>query len=173
MPITYVNIASTTLGSAQSTVTFSSIPQTYTDIVIRMSLRSTQAGTNFKQIYASINGINANAYSSTMLYGNQSTANSVRDSGIFQGIYPYYINSTSSTANSFTNSELYIPSYTQAVNKPISWLSVVETNDTLNQYTQATANLFRNTSAITQVSIVDASNFAAGSSFYLYGIKNS
>ena len=173
MPTTYTLINSSVLSSSALSVTFSSIPSTYTDLVLRISARMDASGS-----FASYYGIFVNSltsgFSFTYLQGNGTTVSSARST--LDSIYPNVAPNTSgNTANIFTNDEIYIPNYTDAINKPISAHYVGE-NNTTAAYTGVIANLMSNTAAITSLRIDPdgiTQNFVAGSSFYLYGIKNT
>ena len=173
MANTYVLIASNTLGSAAASVTFSSIPATYTDLVIRFAIRdSYTGGANAAQARVTHNGTTAN-YSWTELNGTGAAAASGRLSN--QSYYETDAGSptAANTANTFSNSEIYIPSYTVAQNKPVSIHSAGE-NNTTTAYMSVRAALWRNTAAITSITLTaNISTFMTGSSFFLYGIKNS
>ena len=171
MANTYTLIQAQTLASTAASVTFSAIPATYTDLVLRWSARTTAAGTA-ERVDITFNG-SATGYSSTRLQGNGTAASSGRLSSQ-PAIPSYWFNAASSTATTFSNSELYIPSYTASQNKPMSEFNVMENNATL-AYTMALADLWSNTAAITSMTLTDGSggSFAIGSSFYLYGIKSS
>ena len=174
MAATYELIASNTLGSSAASVTFSSIPATYTDLVVKMSLRGDRSGGNFYSMKLIINGTTSSVYSRTYLSGDGSSASSGRSSATTQSLEYSSTTISGATANSFSNSEFYFPNYTSSSNKPNSFIGAGETNDTNAQLT-AQANLVQIASAITslQFSFPDASNFVSGSSFFLYGIKNS
>ena len=173
MPNTYTLIASNTLSSSAASVTFSAIPNTYTDLVVKFSVRATDASDWMIVIF---NNITTTTYSETWLRGTGSSASSAR-----QANTNYYggngndllINLSGSTANTFTNGEIYIPTYTASQNKPVSFNLAVENNATAADMT-ALAGLWRNTAAISQIQFDTAGTaFASGSSFFLYGIKNS
>jgi hypothetical protein len=169
MPSTYSLISSNVLSTAVGSVTFSAIPSTYTDLVVRTSTRSSVAGGVFLQI----NGDTSSLYSTTRLRGDGATASSGRDTGtnLYFGLDVY----DTSTANTFTSQEIYIPNYTVAQNRAISNFLVQENNAaSTNTNIDITAGLYRSTTAITSLTIFKTSNnFVSGSSFYLYGIKNS
>lgn len=171
MPSTYVNIATTTLGASAASVTFSSIPSTYTDLVIRYSARR---DLNSAAITFTINSDTGTNYSATLLSGDGATATSSRVSNIYTPlIYGAGVEQSGYTASTFNNGEIYIPSYTSSATKPFSFFGVQENNATTSNIT-AHALLWRGTSAITSIVLsVTGSNFVANSSFYLYGIKNS
>lgn len=174
MANTYVLIASNTLGSSAASVTFSSIPSTYTDLVLKVSTRTDQSGSFGGGGYVRFNSDSATNYSITDVYGDGSTAASARRTSVTFGWWSYEgYNTSGSTANTFTNAELYIPSYQASANKPYSAFSAAETNAT-TAIIQGVAGLWRNTAAITSILISpDAGNFVSGSSFFLYGIKSS
>ena len=73
---TYVPLATTTLGSATSSINFSSIPQTYTDLRIVFTTTSTA------NMYLSLNGDASSSYSTTNLYGNGTSPSSVSNTSI-------------------------------------------------------------------------------------------
>lgn len=175
MANTYTLIASNTLTSNATSVTFSSIPGTYTDLVVRVSARNTAPGT-YEAFRIEFNGSSTAVYSNTYALGNGSAASSGRDSNN-SFISAPYSNGNGATSNTFSSHEIYIPSYTVSQNKPLSVFSATETNaSTANAaWTGITAGLWRNTSAITQITFVSPGgyDYVSGSSFWLYGIKNS
>lgn len=169
---TYTLISSNVLSATTTTVTFSSIPQTYTDLVLQVSSRASSAsGQQVLSIY--INGDSTSRYgSTTQLRGNGSAASSVADAS--QGKLNIAItDADTATASTFGSAEIYIPSYTLSTVKSISGFSVQETNAAAAAI-RAEAGLWNNAAAVTSISLyVGGDNFLAGSSFYLYGIKNS
>ena len=174
MATTYTLISSNVLSGSAASVTFSSIPSTYTDLVVKYSLRSTATGTGFDDfIGLALNGSSSAVYGITRLYGNGATASSNRTtSGTYFNLN--VVDGAGNTANTFTSGELYIPSYIVAQNKPISSFKVDEQNAT-TAYIYFSALLFADNTAISSLTI-DSKNggqFVSGSSFYLYGIKNS
>ena len=163
MATTMKLIASQTLGGTASSVTFSSIPQTYDDLLLCVSGRS---GTNYIDVEFNANG---SGYSGRFLYGNGSSAGSGTQAK-FLGV----VSSTANTANTFGLIEMYVPNYAGSENKSFSATSAYETNATVAEI-QVVAGLWANTSAITEIKVYpeSASTFVTGSSFYLYGIKHS
>lgn len=174
MPTTYTLISSTVLGSSQTSVNISSIPSTYTDIVLQCMIRTDRGSAiDTDNIKATFNNDTTSLYSfggiggsGTSAFGNGS-ANQVRT--IIGGA-----TASGSTANTFASAEIYIPNYTSTVNKQIGSV-IMQENNLSAAYMQLDGNLYRNTSAISsiQLSPVVGPNIIAGSSFYLYGIKNS
>jgi hypothetical protein len=171
MPSTYTLIASNTLSSSAASVTFSSIPNTFTDLVLKVSARGTVAGT--VSFIIRPNSSSASEYSRTALFGTGSSAGSFRNSN--SGALLAYANPSDSTASTFSSIEFYFANYTASTTKPISSIVMMENNATAAEM-YVLAQLWNNTTAISSL-LIDASgsggNFASGSSFFLYGIKNS
>ena len=170
MATTYVAIATVTVGSGGTTaMTFSSIPQTYTDLLLKVSGRCSDAA--YSNIALKFNS-STSGYSQRLLEGNGSTARSVGT--IFtSSMWVSTLNSAGQTSNTFGNVEIYIPNYTGSNQKSISVDAVTETNAT-TAYAQLSAGLHTGTSAITQIDVTgDGSTFVQYSTATLYGIKNS
>jgi len=172
MPTTYTLISSNVLSSSAESVTFSAIPATYTDLVLRASVRTSASGA-FSSLGIVINGNVGTVYSWRGLGGSGSVSYSNWYSGQNAGDVSYGVGDTA-TANTYNSLEIYIPSYTVARNKPFSSITVQENNATA-AYTLARAQLFSSTAAITSIQITESSgnNLLATSSFYLYGISNA
>ena len=172
MPVTYNLIASNTLSSAAASVTFSAIPGTYTDLVLRLSLRSTSTNVGIEVIF---NTGTSGLYSYTSLFNSQGTPTSLSSTNT-NNVRAIGTASSASTSNTFGSIEIYIPNYTASSNKPVSAFGTTENNNATTAYfMEATANLFRSTSAISQIVVqnTNSDTFVSGSSFFLYGIKNS
>ncbi len=173
MPNTYTLIASNVLSSTTATVTFSSIPQTYTDLVLRISARTGRTDPDIVLLtFNSDSASSGTTYSDTQLFATSTTPGSSRNSNA-PTVYGARIDGANETANTFSSTEFYIPNYTASVNKSFSSISVYENNSTTVFGLFANANLWRNTAAVTQINMTAVSSYVAGSSFYLYGIKNS
>ena len=164
MPATYEPIATTTLGSASSSITFSSIPATYTDLrVVQVLTGTTNAYTKLR-----FNGDTGTNYSSTNIRGDGSTASSQRetsDDGIrINGNYPVTSIPSLNTVDVF--------SYAGSTNKTVLNSASNDRNGAggLNR----TVGLWRNTAAITSITIYEftGDTFAAGTTATLYGIKS-
>jgi hypothetical protein len=159
-------IATQTLTSAQPSIQFTSINQTFTDILAVLSLRADAATNEFR---LRINGDTGSNYTDRRLFGlgsgsptsNTSTNNYLRAWGT---------NPTDYTANTFGNGQLYIPNYTGSAQKSISLDSVTENNST-EAVQNITAGLWTGTAAIDALLFFPSSgNFVAGSTISLYGI---
>jgi hypothetical protein len=133
-----------------------------------MSVRITAAA-NFDVALLRFNG-SSSSYSGTWVAGNGSAASSGSlTAGTYQ--YSFSVNAANATADTFSNQEIYIPNYTVSQNKASGSFGASENNATSAQI-GAIASLWSDTSAITSIGIF-STNLVAGSSFYLYGIKNS
>lgn len=172
MALTYQLIAKTVLASNTLNVLFSSIPQTYTDLIIRLSARDSTGAANY-DIRCQLNGSGGTAYSTVQMYGNGSGAfaNNYTGSSFAR---TGYSEASDATANIFGSDEIYIPSYTTGVYKPLSSRGTAENNSASTRtIVSAMASLWKSNSAITSVEITSGGTWVTGSSFYLYGIKNS
>lgn len=163
-------ISSQTLGSAAATVTFSSIPATYTDLVLRWSARLDNNSVDEK---FTLNATGGTSHSETIIKWNPNASTaSGRATGL--GYVETMADASTWTSNTFSSSEAYIPNYANtSYNKPFGIISMTEYNaaDTWNTLV---AGLLSSTSAVTQLTIAPSSgNYVSGSSFYLYGLKNS
>jgi hypothetical protein len=172
LPNTYTLISSNVLTTATASVTFSAIPATFTDLVVRFSVRGDQA-TNISDFTLRFNSDSASNYSETRLLGYNGT-NVLSDRLSSQtNIQNITVNGASSTASTFSNGEIYLPNYTSTANKPISVFDVVENNSATSNQLLADAVLYRNSTAISSATFTANGNFVSGSSFYLYGISKS
>lgn len=165
MPANYVLLEKITVGAAgASSVTFSGIPQTgYTDLVVKINARMTNAGPNWSKMQ--FNGSAAN-FTVRYLEGSGSTASSANTATNYQGLDA----GTAVTANTFSNNEIYIPNYASANYKSYSVDTVTENNASA-AYMGLLAGLWSNTAAITSIMLYpDTGNYAQYSTFYLYGV---
>lgn len=171
---TYQLISSVTVGSGgAATIDFSSIPQTYTDLVLKVSARSSYSNP-WVSIGLKFNGAAAGTnFSWKELDGSGSAAASGNGTG---DIYAGDFVGSTATANTFSNVEIYIPNYTSSNYKSVSTDSVTENNAT-TAVAMLGAGLWSNTAAITSLSMRLYSGVAGTisqySTAYLYGIKNS
>jgi len=161
MAITYEPIATTTLASAAASYTFSSIPGTYTDLVlVATPLCSTASNFTFQ-----FNGDTATNYSATGVAGNGSSAVSWRQISStvpYLGNYSYTDTTSSSNIISimnYSNSTTNKSFLCRASNSSIAVEGIV--------------GLWRSTAAITSILVkfTGGANFNIGSTFTLYGIK--
>ena len=175
MANTFSPIQSVTLGSAAASVTFSGIPQTYTDLVLRVAARAGGSPASSWGFNLRCNGVSTTLYSVTILTGSGTAASSARLSDTMA--YAGDISSSSATTNTFGSAEIYLPNYTGSADKPLSSFAAAETNASASNL-RAVAGLARIAAAINSLTIIPdgtspTNDFVAGSSFHLYGIKNT
>jgi hypothetical protein len=145
-----------------SSITFSSIPATFTDLYLMVSIRSTTTGNFSVEIRPNSSTSNLSARG---LQGDGSAASSFTVSNI-----PALATSSSNTANTFSNGSFYIPNYASNSNKSISIDSVTENNAT-QAFQRLVAGLWSDTTAISSIQLSPAGgDFAQYSSATLYGI---
>jgi hypothetical protein len=155
---TYTPIASVTLSSAQSSVTFSGIPQTYTDLVLVANAATVSGSQNYAYLY--FNSDTSSSYSRTVISGDGSTASSTR----FSNLIPFTLDTTL-RASQILNVMNYSNSTT---NKTVLW------RDGNSVLSGAGVGLWRKTESITSITITGFSaNIASGSTFNLYGVANA
>lgn len=166
MANTYQLIEAKTLTTTTTSITFTSIPQTYTDLKIVYSVRSDNTNPS-NTIDISFNG-NTTGFTNRYLIGTGSSTASGSNFGRYAGSQ----NSANETASTFSNGDIYIPNYTNtSINKSYSSDGVYENNAT-GAGQGLVAGLWSNTAAITSIGLVGyAGNFVTNSTFYLYGIK--
>lgn len=133
-------------------------------------MRTANAG-DFDDLYLTVNG-SSSSYSRTRIWGDGSTAQSNRTTSATSIVNANSINGDTSTANTYSTMELYIPSYLVSQNKPFSLVYAMERNLAAAQQ-GALANLWSNTAAITSITLTANASFLSTSSFYLYGISNA
>jgi hypothetical protein len=162
MAKTYEPISTTTLGTTAASVTFSSIPATYTDLVVVVVGSITSGNENF---LVQFNSDTASNYSDTSIGGNGTTAISNRETS-----------NTAIRCNSYgsitTNLSQYNISIMNYANTTTYKTTLSRGNNT-GTGTSANVGLWRSTAAINAVKLLpSASTFTSGSTFTLYGIKS-
>lgn len=161
MPETYEPIATTTLGSNTSSVTFSSIPQTYTDLVLITNTLATGTGNDGRLQF---NGDTSAIYSSTQLFANgvSPTSNSNTNQTSLRLLNDYH-----STLRSI--GIVNIMNYTNSS----KWKTCISRFGTSDYSTGTFVGTWRSNSAITSVTVLvtGGDSFVSGSVFSLYGIK--
>jgi hypothetical protein len=175
---TYVLIASQNLNSSVASVTFSSIPQTYTDLKLTFSARLDIAGVGSSALAYVYNGDNIGTganYDYTLLTSNGVSALSLSGGGNNGQTYIYYTDTAGDTANTFATGDIYIPYYANSSYKKQSFAFHCEENNAASAHMSSTAGIYNQTSPVTSIKVGNfgGGNLIAGSSFYLYGIKNS
>jgi hypothetical protein len=160
---TYVPIATTTLGSAAASYTFSSIPSTYTDLVLITNETITTPVS--ASLFLRFNGDTGNNYSNTDLYGNGTSAGSARDTSII-GIRFGAINNGS---GNLSNSTVNIMNYANTT----TYKTVLSRFSDAGAESSTAVGLWRNTAAITSITLylASTSTYGTNSTFTLFGIK--
>jgi hypothetical protein len=170
MPTTYEPIATTTLGTAASSITFSSITSAYTDLRLVVVARGgSGTGTDF-ELNLNFNSDTGSNYSWTQLYGTGSAAASTRASS---QTYAYCgpITGPTATAGIWSLSTIDIFSYAGSTFKTLLTTSSNDQNG--SGLVNRSVPLWRSTSAITSIAMTTNTTFAAGTTATLYGIKNA
>lgn len=166
MADTFVKIASATVGAGgASSIDFTSIPSTYTDLCIKLSGRINNSNPGWYDASITFNG-SGSSYSGRFIYGSGSGVSNGTESSII-----VRTSSNSVTANTFGNAEIYIPNYAGSTNKSVSIDQVAENNATLG-LTMLTASLWSNTAAINQITLtpITSNSWMQYSTATLYGI---
>jgi len=153
---TYSTIATTTLGSNQATVTFSSIPGIYTDLVLIGNAKDSNNYTGLR-----VNNNSSALYSRTIMTWNGSTAGASRTTG----------DTTLYVGGNDTNFEVTIYNF-QNYSNTTTFKTILGTQKIANATSLASVGLWRSTSAINEINIysVSGSTLLTGSSWTLYGI---
>lgn len=175
MANTFELISAVTVGSGgAASIDFTSIPSTYTDLVLKVSARATTSG-DWDNVKIAFNGSTTDAqyywkgvygYSGSNVGSNQGNGNSnARLQGVVSGAL--------ATANTFGSWEMYLPNYAGSNQKSVSTDGASENNSTATLLGLDT-NLWNQTSAINRVTLtISAGSFAQYSTAYLYGVKNA
>jgi hypothetical protein len=160
---TYTPIQTQTLGSAAASITFSSIPSTYTDLVLVCNGGVTSGAWNY---IVQVNSSNT-GYSRTSISGSGSAASSVRSTSQTSMI----LNDYGYLDTTFgTNVIAHFMNYSNAT----TYKTVLSRSNNAANGTSATVNLWQNTAAITSMVVASSSStFLAGSTFTLYGISSA
>ena len=168
MANTFELISAVTVGSGgAASIDFTSIPSTFKDLCVKLSLRDT-TGSYWNSTVITFNG-SGSSYSQTMVYQANGSASGASAAAIS---YLYSVGANS-TSNTFASADMYIPNYTGSQYKSVSIDSVTENNGT-QVVLNMTAGLWSNTAAINQITITKGTNdFAQYSTAYLYGVKNA
>jgi len=170
MANTFTLIASSTVGAGgAASIDFTSIPSTYTDLVVKVSVRTNRA------VIGSTLGVKFNGsstgYTAKAIEGSGSAASSFSSTSyVLGGTVP----GSSATASTFGNLEIYIPNYAGSNYKSVSSDAVQENNAT-QAYSDLAASLWSNTAAINQITLAEdtAATIVQYSSIYIYGVKNA
>lgn len=157
---TYEAIATQTLGSGVTNLTFSSIPSTYTDLILVCNGNTAANANNYLQF----NGDSGSNYSATRLSGDGSAASSARSTSATQILldgFGYW------TTGYSANKIIHIMNYANTTTNK----TVLTRANNASIGTDAIVGLWRSTAAITSIRFNSDSTLQTGSTFSLYGIK--
>lgn len=168
----------TQIGSAQvagsggsASFTFSSIPATYTDLCLKVSLRDNSSLTR-SIATLTFNG-SSTGYSSIAVYGFNGTSTGSAAGGSSYIDWCYAVGNAA-TASTFSNNDIYIPNYAGSQNKSVSIDFTAENNSSSLNILGVAAGLWSNSAAITSITFTPATpNLLQYSSAYLYGVSNA
>ena len=150
----------TVSGGSTSTITFSGISGSYTDLVLICSGNS-NSGTDYPRLRVGNGSASATGYSNQQVYGTGTVATSYRESsqtGFIFATYPATSARVTTTFNfmNYSNTTTY---------KTV----LMRDNNSAGNVT-AVVMLWQSTSAINYIELFITNNFVAGSTFTLYGI---
>ena len=168
MPTTYEPIATQTLGSNTASITFNSIPSTYTDlrVIIASAYTSNTASINMR-----FNGDTASNYSCTQLSGGGASAYSNRSTSMTYARILGLDNGTSTSIPHMSTTDIF--SYSSSTFKTLLTMSASDQNG--SGAIENIVNLWRSTSAINSVQVLAQGSglLVTGTTATLYGIKNA
>jgi len=153
------------LASSQSSITFSSIPQDYDDLVVLVSVRTLGS---FPSVFGNFT-LNSNTTNRSLIELRGDGSNVSTSSQTF---FRTLMTGDSATSSTFGNGQIYISNYSRTnIGKSISVDNVTENNGTTAEQ-QIFAGLWDVNSAVTEITVAAAGSgdFVADSSFSLYGI---
>ncbi len=163
-------ISSTTVGAGGATsITFSSIPATYTDLLLVLSLRDNAALVANSPRVRFNSDTGANYTYPKFLLGNGSSATSAGGTTSQTFVFfDYASTGASATANSFSNCAIYFPNYTASTAKNFS-LDITSENNATTGYTLIAGGSWSGTAAISNIELYNAT-YLQYSTAYLYGV---
>jgi hypothetical protein len=163
MTATYEKIAAYTVPSSTASYTFSSIPATYTDLVLVGSCKNTVGATY--GLLLQYNGDTASNYSTTLLWGNGSSASSFRYTTQYNGVFAGWAGSTN-----FSPYIINIQNYANTT----TYKTTLSRSSDAGDRVATTVSLWRKTpEAINSIKVAfePSANLATGTTLTLYGIK--
>jgi hypothetical protein len=165
-------IQTVTVGAGgAANIEFTNIPQTYNDLKLVLSARTT-AAVAYENIQLQFNNSGGTAYSDRIVFSNSQNALSASNTGQANTFFQYAVSSTA-TSSTFSSVDFYIPNYAGSTNKSISVDSVAENNSSTTAFLGLASELWANTAAITSIKLTPntgGSTFVQHSTATLYGI---
>lgn len=160
---TYTPIATSTLGSATASVTFSSISGAYTDLVIVTNFALTN--NDVYAHYVQVNGDTGSNYSRLLLYGTGSAAGSAQQATVTSLYLGTWNDNMDATDRAVTT--IFFNNYSNAT----TYKTIMSRYNVASKETGVAMGTWRNTAAITSIKLETGSTtYIAGSTFTLYGI---
>ena len=158
---TYVALDTRTLSSITNTITFNSIPQTYTDLILVCS-SNCNSGTDYPRIRVGTGGtISTTGYSNTQIYGTGSAGTSFRETSQTGFVFATYPATSVRVVTTFQF---------QNYSNTTTYKTVLMRDNNPAGNVTAAAMLWQNTGAINTIELFLTNNFVSGSTFTLYGI---
>jgi len=170
----FESIASSALGSDTASVTFSSIPNTYQHLQLRMLVKNDSTTSNVRPVYLRFNSDSGSNYVYHNLVGNGSSASSGNWTGYSYVELGLTTASSTGLSNNFGVFLVDIHDYAStSKNQTVRTFSGTEQNG--SGYSQLYSGLWLNTNAINSITLLCAGTqkFVTGSTFALYGIKGA
>lgn len=166
MTATYEMIATNTVASVTTTISFTSIPSTYTDLVLVYSSRS-QGAFDFQNSRIRFNGDSGNNYSYTQMSGDASSPSGIRQVDV--NAMPTGADIGTTQSGKWSVNIVNIMNYSNSTTYKTALIRV----NAAPTFTMARVGLWRSTSTITSFDVLrdDSNGFSVGSTFTLYGIK--
>lgn len=160
------------ITSATNTITFTAIPQTYTDLKIVLSGRSS-VGNRQSSCKIIFNSVTSSNYYMRDLRFNGTTSSTSGNSAS-TGFSPIYLPASSSLINTFSVTKIEILNY-KTSNKKIFRVDVAQEDNVTSKQLQLQSGLWDNTSAITSISIIEdeSGNFVQNTTATLYGVSSA
>lgn len=165
-------ISTVTVGAGgAANISFTSIPGTYTDLVLMVVARNTSGGNDW--LTTRVNGVTTGY--TWRIFAGDGTSTSSYTSGDFAmpaGFVSGLVFGTNATANTFASSQILIPNYAGSATKTISSEHVMENNVANPSNQSLSAGSTSVTAAITSVTLLlyNGANFAQNTTAYLYGV---
>lgn len=173
MANTYTLIS--TLNGGGTTIDFTSIPQTYTDLVVLHYLRFSSAS-GLQNVFIRFNNDSGTSYKQTMILSTGDGLASYVNNSANAYNWSYAPGSTgTTTANAYSNGSLYIPNYANTTDIKSTSLDLTSIiNASTDQAVEIHAGYWNSTSAINRITFTaNADTFTSGSTVSLYGISNA
>jgi hypothetical protein len=170
----YESIATTTLGSSASNITFSSIPSTYTHLQLRGIVRSDRSAVALDSLNIQLNGITSGSYTDHWLQGDGSSASSGAEGANVTTMTFYRTPGAGAGSNMFGAFVIDILDYANT-NKNKTLRGLIGTDLNGSGIVSLGSGLYNSTSAVSSIKLYPgaSSNWVANTQIALYGIKGA